>query len=135
MITPDQIAANIAASHQRKQQRREEQQRQNAEQQRAAKERRERRGYPQYNGKLVGFVVKTRHDKFKPFVGRAMNMPDDEDALLHVIGYHPPQETLAEAVALFAPDRDKLALVLEKPVPSHGLMGHWLKPMLACQND
>jgi hypothetical protein len=60
-------------------------------------------------------------------------MSIDDDAMIHVIGVQPPQETLEAAMAFFAPDRDKLALVLEKPVPTHGRMGHWLAPMLTGQ--
>lgn len=129
--SPEQIAANIAASHARKQLHRERQQQiKVVEQQRQAVE---AEPYAQYNGKLIGFVVKTRHGRFKAFLGRPINSEGDRDSIVTVIGSQEPQETLEEALAFFAPDLNKFALVLKQPVKSGGMMGHWLAPMLAAQ--
>jgi hypothetical protein len=121
-ISPEQIAANIEASRLR----------------RAAKA--VARAIPKlhkfeaYRSKLVGFVVKTRHDKYKPFIGRVIVMDEDPtDALVHVVGEQPSQDTLQEALAFYEPERDKLAIVMETPVPSGRILGHWLAHMLSFQ--
>lgn len=125
MITPEQIEANKAATRLRREQRR-------AEQRQAARPQPDER-YPEYNGKLVGFIVKTRHDKYKPFIGRTTNSPGDNDSIVVVVGEKPPQETVEEAIALLETIHTHLVLLLKIPVPTHGMMGHWLAPMLACQ--
>lgn len=121
MPSPEQIAANIAASHARK-----------AAARKAEVQPPNR--FADVDGKLIGFVVKTRHEKFKPFVGKVIVMADDhDDAIVYVVGEQPPQDTLPEALVIFDPDRDALAMVLEQPVPSGGMMGHWLRHMLSFQ--
>lgn len=128
MLTQEQIAANIAATRARRSAA-------THAQRAAARERRaidQRERYPEYNGKLIGFVVHTKRG-FKPFIGRPIDSPGDRDSLVHVIGSQQPQETLDAALAFFAPDRDKLALVMQKPVPNGLMMGHWLASMLGAQ--
>lgn len=127
MVTQEQIEANKAASRLRREQRKAQQ----ALLRPQPVHNDER--YAKYNGKLVGFVVKTRHDKFKPFIGRPFNSPGDNDSIVQVIGEKPPQKTLEDAIALLETMREHLVLLLKTPVPTHGMMGHWLAPMLACQ--
>lgn len=129
MITPEQIEANKADTRRRREQRRKAQEQNRVGAQPVQHDER----FPDYNGKLVGFVVKTRHDKFKPLIGRPHNSPGDNDSIVWVVGEKPPQETLAAAIALLETMREHLVLLLQKPVPTHGMMGHWLSPMLACQ--
>lgn len=132
-ISPEQIQANIAATHKRRQEAR---QRDIAkrEAERIERERLARHPYEEYSGKLIGFVVHTRKG-YKPFIGQPIPA-DPHDSFISVRGSQAPQETLEQAIALFAPDRDKLALVLEKPVPraSEGVgYMHWLAEMMAAQ--
>lgn len=84
-----------------------------------------------WNGKLVGFVVETRKGEFKPFIGRCIAMHEDDDCLIHVVGSQMPQETIHHALAFYAPDNDKFERVFKEPQESGGMMGHWLRPMLA----
>jgi hypothetical protein len=79
--------------------------------------------------------VNTRHGKFKPFVGRIMEMAGDMDALVNVLGSQEPKDTLDEALAVFEIDMEKFGLILRSPVPSGGMMGHWLNQMIACQEE
>jgi hypothetical protein len=126
------INANIAATHARHKARADARQ---ATQQEAAKAQDPIGKYAHLNGQQIGFVVKTKRDKFKPFVGRIIDQPDDQDALVHVVGSQDPQDTLEAALALYTPDRATFAMVLEQPVPSGGLMGHWLNEMLSTQEN
>jgi hypothetical protein len=124
--SPEQIAASIAASHARKAA---------ARKVAAAKVVPPPHKFADVDGKLIGFVVKTRHEKFKPFIGKVIVMEEDpSDALVHVVGEQPPQDSLPEALAFYAPDKNAFAMVLEQPVPSGGMMGHWLGHMLSFQN-
>lgn len=116
----EQIAANIAATHKRRAAHRIAQ--------RAAPE---QPRFAEISGQLIGFVVNTRHGKFKPFIGKVLVIPEDDDAIINVVGGQPPQETLVEALAFYAPDEQRFAMVLKTPVPSGGMMGHWLKHMLS----
>lgn len=120
--TAEQIAANIAASRLRRYL-----QNQQREQQRVAAA----EPYAAYNGKLIGFVVHTKRG-FKPFIGRPINSPGDRDSLVWVVASQDAKETLAEALYCFAADQE-LMLILPRPVPHSGMMGHWLNPMLAEQ--
>jgi hypothetical protein len=125
LTSPEQIAANIAASQARKAA---------ARTVAAAKAIPPPHRFANVSGKLIGFVVKTRHEKFKPFIGKVIVMEDDHnDALIHVVGEQPPQNTLPEALAFYAPDKNAFAMILEQPVPSGGMMGHWLSHMLSFQ--
>ncbi|MBS3648790.1 hypothetical protein KEU06_09250 [Pseudaminobacter sp. 19-2017] len=82
--------------------------------------------YDQYQNKLVGFVVETRRGMFKPLIGKCIESDGDDDCFISVIGNQPPQETLDQALAFFAPDQDKFVRVFTKPNKSGGMMGHWL---------
>jgi hypothetical protein len=131
-ISPEQIAANIAATQKRRQAARE---RTIAE--REAERIAARHPYEAYNGKLIGFVVHTRKG-YKPFIGRPI--PDLYDSFISNIDpafrSQKPQETLEQALAFLTAERDNLALILEKPVPhpnpNVGYV-HWLAEMLAAQ--
>ena len=129
-ISPEQIAANIAASQAHRRAARER----DLAKREARRLEREVGRFPEYNGKLIAFVVKTRKDLYKPLIGRPFNSPGDHDSVVNVIGEHPAQESLEQALALFEPDRDKLVLILTKLVPTRGIMQHWLAPMLAAQD-
>lgn len=129
----EQIAANKAATHKRRQEARER-----AIAKRDAEREAERiaaiHPYEQYSGKLIGFVVHTRKG-YKPFIGQPIPA-DPRDSFISVRGSQAPQATLEQALAVFAPDRDKFALVLEKPVrrASEGVgFMHWLAEMLKAQ--
>lgn len=123
--SPEQIAANIAASHARK-----------AAIRKGAvtKAAQPTHQFAALNGKLIGFVVKTRHEKFKPFVGKVIVMWDNHnDALVQVVGEQAQQDTLPDALRFYASDENAFAMILEQPVPSGGMMGHWLSHMLSFQ--
>lgn len=125
-VSPEQIAANIAATRARRATARAKQIAANARVKQGTPHR-----FAELSGKLIGFVVKTRHEKFKPFIGRVII--DDNDALIYVVGEQSPQDTLSEALAFYAPDQNAFAMVLQHPVPSAGMMGHWLSHMLSFQ--
>lgn len=130
-VSPEQIAASIAATQARRRAARER----DIAKREAERAARPGNPYEQYNGKLVGFVVHTRKG-YKPFIGQPV--PDLYDSFIAptFIRSQAPQETLEQAVAFLSAERDNLALILEKPVPGASVsVGyvHWMSDMLAAQ--
>lgn len=124
MATPEEIADNIARSQARKAAAR--------ERQAVAKREAERHPQEAWNGKLVGFIVHTRKDKFKPIVARVYNSHGDNDSMLHAVASQDPMETLDEARACFLSDKEtEFERVFLNPVKSGGMMGSWLNVLLA----
>lgn len=90
--------------------------------------------YPALVGKTVGFIIHSeRKGKFYPRVATVVDMPDDHDAILNVVGTQPATESLDAARACFAEGGDAgLTHVFLNPI-SPGLMGTWLSELLASE--
>lgn len=124
MATPEEIADNIARSQARKA----------AARERQAAAKREAGRHPQeaWHGKLVGFIVHTRKDKFKPIVARVYNSHGDNDSILHTVADQDAADTLEEARARFLEDKEtQFERIFLNPVKSGGMMGSWLNVLLA----
>lgn len=90
--------------------------------------------FPDLNGRYIGFVVKTRHDKFKPMIGVPYDSPGDNDSMVHVIAVRESFDSFADALATLPDCGLELAQTFTVPMPTHGVMGHWLAPMFTEQN-
>ncbi len=86
--------------------------------------------YAHLDGKLVGFIIKTRKDKYKPILGRVSTFFDDDDANLVMIGEREPQETLEAAQELFKTIGDFEYIYCPNPVKSGGIFGTWLSEII-----
>jgi hypothetical protein len=124
MATPEEIAANIAASHARRA----------ASRERVEEKKREAERHPQeaWHGKLVGLIVHTRKDKYKPFVASVYNSHGDNDSMISTVGSQNAMDTLEEARACLLADKEtEFERVFLNPVKSGGMMGTWLNELLA----
>jgi hypothetical protein len=90
--------------------------------------------YDRYKNKSIGFVVETRHGKFKPFVGTCIESDGDDDCFIDVTGSQPPQDTLAAALSFYDPDLEKFERVFRKPAKSGGVMGQWLVGLVRAED-
>lgn len=125
MATAEEIAANIARSQARKAAARERQKIANAKLVRAP------HPHAAWEGKLVGFIVRTRKDMFKPIVARVSLFMDDHDGFLVPVAEQPSKEALEDARACFDGEgRNGVDHVFLDPIPSGGAMGSWLSQLL-----
>lgn len=79
-------------------------------------------GYPRQDlaGKLIGMIVIAfKTGAFMPMVARVIDQPDDNDALIHVVGKQDPKPTYEEALACFDGDgAEGLEHVFRHPISS-----------------
>lgn len=82
----------------------------------------------EFDDKIVGFVVASRHGKFIPMVARCFHLDDDDDCLVHVLTKADPQDTLVAALAMLDEKAGSLYRIFRAPVPGT-INGHWVSTL------
>lgn len=81
--------------------------------------------YEDYVGKVVGFIVKTRHERFLPIIGSCIENDEDDDCFIFVMAKEQQHVTIEGALAALDDASSQLHHIFRKPVPSSGT-GTWL---------
>jgi hypothetical protein len=90
--------------------------------------------FADYAGKLIGFVVRTRRDKYLPLIGMCYALPDEDDCIINVTYKNQQYDTIEDAVRLLDEvSPGTLHRIFRKPVPSAELQ--WLGPLVKGESE
>lgn len=83
------------------------------------------------NGKRVGFIVRTRHNRLKPLIGIPIDSPGDDDSFVNVVHVHPDKATVEEALTVLREAGSYVDRIFTAPIPSGS--PHWLLELTAAE--